>query len=172
MKILVINAGSSSLKYQLIDMKNEELLAKGQVERIGINGSKLKHQPQGKDPVVIEKSLKNHAEAIYLVIESLIDSNYGVISSMDEIKAVGHRVVHGGEFFNKSVVINEEVKNAIKICSELAPLHNPPNLIGIQACEEVMPNVPQVAVFDTSFHQTMPKSFLYAIPYELYTEKD
>lgn len=172
MKILVINAGSSSLKYQLISMTNQILLAKGLVERIGIDGSNLKHQPQGKDSVVIEKPLKNHAEAIKLVIDALIDPNHGVISSMDEIKAVGHRVVHGGEYFNKSVIIDDEVKKAIEICAELAPLHNTPNLIGINACEEAMPNVPQVAVFDTSFHQSMPKeAFLYAIPYELYEEQ-
>ncbi len=169
MKILVINAGSSSLKYQLIDMETEEVLAKGLCERIGIGGSKLNHTPLGKDKVVIEKEMKDHSDAIQMVLEALTDAEYGVISSMDEISAVGHRVVHGGEFFSKSVIIDDNVKKAIDQCTPLAPLHNPPNLIGIEACEKAMPNVPQAGVFDTAFHQTMPKeAYMYALPYDLY----
>ena len=169
MKILVINAGSSSLKYQLFSMTNETVLAKGLCERIGIEGSRNKFQPAGKEQVVIEKPMKDHSDAIKMVIDALINKEYGVIDSMDEIKAVGHRVVHGGEFFSKSVLIDENVKKAIDQCSQLAPLHNPPNLIGIEACERTIPGVPQVAVFDTAFHQTMDKvAYLYALPYELY----
>ncbi len=169
MKILVINAGSSSLKYQLIDMSDKKVLAKGLCERIGIEGSRLKHTPVGKDAVVIEQPMKDHSDAINLVINSLVSKDYGVISSMEEIGAVGHRVVHGGELFAESVLIDEEVKKAIEKCSELAPLHNPANLIGINACEKVIPGVKQVAVFDTAFHQTMPKeAFMYALPYEYY----
>ncbi len=169
MKILVINAGSSSLKYQLIDMETEGVLAKGLCERIGIEGSKLNHTPQGGDKVVIEENMKDHSDAIRMVLDALTDSNHGVIASMDEISAVGHRVVHGGEFFNKSVVIDAEVKAAIEKCVPLAPLHNPANLIGIAACEAAMPDVPQVAVFDTAFHQTMPQdAYMYALPFELY----
>lgn len=169
MKILVINAGSSSLKYQLIDTETEEVLAKGLCERIGIEGSKLNHTPKGKDKIVIEKDMKDHSDAIKMVLEALTDAEYGVISSMDEISAVGHRVVHGGEFFSKSVVIDDNVKKAIDQCTPLAPLHNPPNLIGISACETAMPGVPQVAVFDTAFHQTMPReAYMYALPYSLY----
>ncbi len=172
MKILVINAGSSSLKYQLIDMETETVMAKGLCERIGIDGSRLKHTPAGKDTVTIEKPMETHADAIKMVLDAMVDTSYGVISSMSEISAVGHRVVHGGEFFNQSVIINDEVKNAIEACVPLAPIHNPANLIGISACEEAMPNVPQVAVFDTAFHQTMPQeAFMYALPYDLY-EKD
>ena len=169
MKILVINAGSSSLKYQLIDMETEEVLAKGLCERIGIDGSKLNHTPKGGEKVVIEKPMKDHSDAIKMVLEALTNEEYGVISSMDEINAVGHRVVHGGEFFSKSVIIDDEVKKAVDQCVPLAPLHNPPNLIGIDACEKAMPGVPQVGVFDTAFHQTMPASaYMYALPYELY----
>ncbi len=169
MKILVINAGSSSLKYQLIDMDNEGVLAKGLCERIGIEGSKLNHTPAGGEKVVIEQPMRDHSDAIRMVLDALTDTNHGVISSMDEISAVGHRVVHGGEVFNKSVVINDEVKAAVEECIPLAPLHNPANLIGIAACEAAMPGVPQVGVFDTAFHQTMPKSaYMYALPYELY----
>lgn len=172
MKVLVINAGSSSLKYQLINTTNNDVIAKGLCERIGIEGSKLTHKPAGKEETVIEQPMANHADAIKLVIAALLDEKHGVIKSMDEIGAVGHRVVHGGEYFNKSVIIDDSVKKAIEACSELAPLHNPANLTGIKACEEVMPGVPQVAVFDTAFHQTMePKAYLYAIPYELY-QKD
>ncbi len=169
MKILVINAGSSSLKYQLIDMDTEQVLAKGLCERIGIGGSKLNHTPQGGEKVVIEQDMKDHSDAIRMVLEALTNKEYGVISDMSEISAVGHRVVHGGEFFSKSVIIDDNVKKAVDQCTPLAPLHNPPNLIGIAACEEAMPGVPQVGVFDTAFHQTMPReAFMYALPYDLY----
>lgn len=169
MKVLVINAGSSSLKYQLINTDNNDVIAKGLCERIGIDGSKLTHKPAGKDSAEIVEPMANHADAIKLVIAALIDEKHGVIKSMDEIGAVGHRVVHGGEYFSGSVIIDDEVKAAIEKCSDLAPLHNPANLTGINACEEVMPGVKQVAVFDTAFHQTMkPQSYLYAIPYEMY----
>lgn len=169
MKVLVVNCGSSSLKYQLINMENEELIAKGLAERIGIEGSVVKHETVGKEKVVIEQPMEDHKAAIKIVLDSLVDKNYGAIASMDEIAAVGHRVVHGGEDFSGSVIITEEVKKALEKCSELAPLHNPPNLMGIYACEEILPNIPMVGVFDTAFHQTMsPAAFMYAIPYELY----
>ena len=169
MKILVINAGSSSLKYQLIDMDTKAVLAKGLCERITLDGSKLNHTPAGGEKVVIESPMPTHAEAIKLVIDALVDENHGVISSMDEIGAVGHRVVHGGESFSGSVVIDDAVKGALRECIELAPLHNPANIIGIEACEKVMPSVVQVGVFDTAFHQTMPEeAYLYGIPYEYY----
>ena len=169
MKILVINAGSSSLKYQLIDMTTEDVLAKGLCERIGIEGSRLKHRPIGKDEIIIESPMPTHAAAVDLVIKALTDGDYGVIKDMSEINAIGHRVVHGGELFNGSVIINDEVKQALVLCSDLAPLHNPANLIGIEACEKAMPGVVQVGVFDTAFHQTMPKeAYTYAIPYEYY----
>lgn len=171
MNILVINAGSSSLKYQLIDIESEAVLAKGLCERIGIEKSKLNHTPQGGDKIVIEKDMKDHSDAIAMVLDALTDKEHGVIADMSEISAVGHRVVHGGELFSKSVIIDAEVKAAIEECVPLAPLHNPANLIGIEACEKAMPGVPQVAVFDTAFHQTMPKeAYMYALPYELYTE--
>ena len=169
MKILVLNCGSSSLKYQLIDSDTEAVLAKGLCERIGIEGSKLKHQPTGKDDVIFNDYMEDHTVAVKMVIDALLDSNHGVVSSAKEINAVGHRVVHGGEYFASSVIITPEVKEAIQKCCELAPLHNPANLIGIDACEKIMPGVPQVAVFDTAFHQTMPeRAFLYALPYEYY----
>lgn len=169
MKVLVINCGSSSLKYQLIDMKNEEVLAKGLAERIGIEGARVKHEPSGKEKVLIEKPMNDHKKAIEIVLNALVDENHGAISSMDEINAVGHRVVHGGEKFSESVIIDENVLHAIEECSELAPLHNPPNIMGIKACQELMPKTPMVAVFDTAFHQTMPKSsYIYPIPYEMY----
>ncbi|MCI9401530.1 MAG: acetate kinase [Lachnospiraceae bacterium] len=169
MNILVINCGSSSLKYQLIDSKTEAVLAKGLCERIGIDGSLLTHQPAGKDKVKIETPMPNHTVAVKLVIEALTNTVHGVISSLDEIGAVGHRVVHGGEQFATSVIINETVMKAIEECNDLAPLHNPANLIGINSCKEIMPNVPMVAVFDTAFHQTMPeKAYLYGLPYEYY----
>lgn len=169
MKVLVLNCGSSSLKYQFIDMENETVLAKGLCERIGIEGSNLEHKPTGKSAVKLESPMKDHKDAVQMVIDALLNKEYGIIKSVDEISAVGHRVVHGGEFFNKSVVIDDEVKKAIQICCEIAPLHNPPNLIGIEACENLMPNTPQVAVFDTAFFQSMPeKAYLYAIPYEYY----
>ena len=172
MKVLVINCGSSSLKYQLIDMVNEEALAQGLVERIGIEGSVLTQKVEGKDKYIVKEEMKDHKDAIRLDLEALVDENNGVIKSMDEISAVGHRVVHGGEKYKESVVINDEVKANIEECFKLAPLHNPANMIGIKACEELMPNTPMVAVFDTAFHGTMPEdAYLYALPYELY-EKD
>ena len=168
MKILVINCGSSSLKYQFIDIETETVLAKGLVERIGIDG-RLKHTPAGKEAVVKEESIPDHNKAVSMVIEALTDAEHGVISDMKEIDAVGHRIVHGGEKFAQSVVINDEVIAAIEECCDLAPLHNPANLIGIAACQKLMPGTPQVAVFDTSFHQTMPeKAYTYGIPYEYY----
>ena len=172
MKVLVINCGSSSLKYQLIDIVNEEALAQGLVERIGIEGSVLTQKVEGKDKYIVKEEMKDHKDAIRLVLEALVDENNCVIKSMDEISAVGHRVVHGGEKYKESVVINDEVKANIEECFKLAPLHNPANMIGIKACEELMPNTPMVAVFDTAFHGTMPEdAYLYALPYELY-EKD
>ena len=169
MNVLVINCGSSSLKYQLINADTEEVLAKGLCERIGIDGSVLTHQPAGKDKVVIETPMPTHTKAVELVLESLTNKDHGVIASLDEIDAVGHRVVHGGESFAEATVINDEVMKAIEACNDLAPLHNPANLIGIRACQELMKDVPMVAVFDTAFHQTMPeKAFLYGLPYEYY----
>ena len=169
MNILVINCGSSSLKYQLINSDSEAVLAKGLCERIGIDGSVLTHTPAGKDKVRIETPMPNHTVAVQLVIDALTNAEHGVIKSLDEIGAVGHRVVHGGEKFASSVGITDEVMKAIEECNDLAPLHNPANLIGINSCKEIMPNVPMVAVFDTAFHQTMPeKAYLYGLPYEYY----
>ena len=169
MKTLVVNCGSSSLKYQLIDMATEDCMVQGLVERIGIEGSILTQKVEGKDKYVINTEIKNHKEAIKLVLEALVDPVHGVIKSMDEISAVGHRVVHGGEKYSDSVLINDEVLQSIKDCIVLAPLHNPPNVIGIEACKELMPNTPMVAVFDTAFHQTMPKhSYICPLPYDLY----
>ena len=169
MKVLVINSGSSSLKYQFIDMTNESVLAKGVCDRIGLEQSFLKHSKIGGNTVVIEKDLYNHKLAIKEVIKALTDDKIGVIKDMKEISAVGHRVVHGGERFYESVVIDDDVKKAIEECSELAPLHNPSNIVGIEACKQIMPDVPMVAVFDTAFHQTMPKhAYIYALPYEIY----
>ncbi|WP_027634185.1 acetate kinase [Clostridium hydrogeniformans] len=169
MKVLVINCGSSSLKYQLIDMSNEKALAVGLVERIGIEGSILTQKVEGRDKYIIETSMKDHKVAIGLVLNALVDEKNGVIKSMDEISAVGHRVVHGGEKYAKSVVVTEEVMKELEECAKLAPLHNPPNIIGINACKELMPNTPMTAVFDTAFHQTMPeKAYIYPLPYELY----
>lgn len=171
MNVLVINCGSSSLKYQLINMNDESVLAKGLVERIGIEGSVLKHEKAGQGKVVIEEVMNNHKDAINLVLKALVDPNHGAVKSLDEVDAVGHRVVHGGEKFANSVLITDEVVNAMKECIELAPLHNPPNIIGIEACKELLPNVPMVGVFDTAFHQTMPaESYIYPLPYELYEE--
>ncbi len=168
MKVLVINCGSSSLKYQLIDSETEQALAVGLCERIGIDG-RLTHKSAGGEKVVLEDALKNHEVAIKNVIAALTNENYGVIKSLDEINAVGHRVVHGGEKFAHSVIITDEVLRAIEECNDLAPLHNPANLVGINACKSIMPNVPMVAVFDTAFHQTMPKeAYLYGIPFEYY----
>ncbi|MBE7014034.1 MAG: acetate kinase [Ruminococcaceae bacterium] len=168
MKVLVINAGSSSLKYQLMNPDTNEVICKGLIERIGIDG-KLTHKPQGKEDFVLETKMDNHQDAIKVLIDALIDADHGVVKSMDEIDAVGHRVVHAGEYFNDSVLVTEEVLKKIEACVELAPLHNPPNILGIKACQEIMPSVPQVAVFDTAFHQSMPKeAYLYAVPYEYY----
>lgn len=169
MKVLVINCGSSSLKYQLIDSESEKVLAKGLCERIGIDGSAITHQPDGGEKVKTEVDMPNHTVAVKLVIDKLTDKEVGVISSLEEIDAVGHRIVHGGEKFAGSVVITEEVIKAIEECNDLAPLHNPANLIGINSCKEIMPNVPMVGVFDTAFHQTMPKkAYLYGLPLSYY----
>lgn len=168
MNVLVINCGSSSLKYQLIDSKSETLLAKGLCERIGIDG-RLTHQTIGKDKIESEVSMPNHTVAVKLVLNELIDPKVGAIKSLDEIVAVGHRIVHGGEKFKTATLITEEVLDEIEGCNELAPLHNPANLIGIRSCMELMPKVPMVAVFDTAYHQTMPpKAYLYGIPYSYY----
>ena len=171
MKILVINCGSSSLKYQLLDMEGEKLLAKGLCERIGIDGH-LSHKPQNGKPVFDEDvAMPTHTEAIAAVLDKLTSAEYGVVENMAEIGAVGHRVVHGGEKFAESVLINDDVMAAIAECIPLAPLHNPANITGIEACKAVMGDVPQVAVFDTAFHQSMPgKAFMYAIPYEYYSD--
>ena len=171
MKILVINAGSSSLKYQLIDMEEEQVLAKGNCERIGIDG-KFTYKPAGKDPIKdADVAMPTHSEAIQTVLHALVDEKNGVISSMKEIDAVGHRVVHGGEKFASSVLITDEVMAALEECIPLAPLHNPANIIGIKACQELMPGTPMVAVFDTAFHQTMPPvAYTYALPYEYYEQ--
>ena len=169
MKILVINCGSSSLKYQLINVKDEGVLASGIVERIGIDGSNLVQKVEGRDKYVIEKDMPSHEEAIKLVLSALVDENNGVITSLDEINAVGHRVVHGGEKYAKSVIVNEEVMKDLNSLSKLAPLHNPANITGIEACQALMPETPMAVVFDTAFHQTMPeKAFIYGLPYELY----
>lgn len=169
MKILVINCGSSSLKYQLIDMEGEEVLAKGLVERIGIEGSQVKHETSDKGKIIIKEPMEDHKRALELVLQAIVDEEHGAIKSMDEIGAVGHRVVHGGEDFSSSVIIDEAVMVALKKNIELAPLHNPPNIMGIEACKELMPNTPMVGVFDTAFHQTIPAdNYIYAIPYEFY----
>lgn len=170
MKVLVINCGSSSLKYQLIDMENEGVLAQGLVERIGIEGSILTQKVNG-EKYIIEEPMESHKDAIRLVLEALVDENHGVIKNMNEISAVGHRVVHGGEKYSKSVLVNDEVMAYLEECVKLAPLHNRPNIIGIEACKALMPNTPMAVVFDTAFHGTMPKeAYSYALPYELYKE--
>lgn len=169
MKVLVINCGSSSLKYQLFNMDDQSVKAKGLVDRIAIDGSTLTHQPAGKDKVVITTPIANHQVGIELVLKALTDAEHGVIQSFSEIEAVGHRVVHGGEKFSSSVKIDDEVMAVLEECSTLAPLHNPPNITGILACQSLLPGVPQVAVFDTAFHQTMPEhAYIYGLPYELY----
>lgn len=172
MKILVLNCGSSSLKYQLIDMSNEEVLCVGLVERIGIEGSVLKQEKDGVEgKLIVEQPMKNHQDAIKLVLDAVADPQYGGVKDIKEVEAVGHRVVHGGEKFAGSVLITDEVKAALEECIELAPLHNPANIMGIEACEAILPGVPMVGVFDTAFHQTMPKSsYLYGLPHELYTK--
>lgn len=170
MKILVINCGSSSLKYQLIDMNTENAIAKGLVERIGIPGSNLEQKVDGSnEKYKVEVDLKNHKEAIALVLKTLCDDRFGLIKDLSEINAIGHRVVHGGEKYSKSVIVDEEVIKNIEECIKLAPLHNPANLIGIKACRELMKDTPMVVVFDTAFHQTISdKAFMYGLPYELY----
>ena len=169
MKILVINCGSSSLKYQLIDMVDESVVAKGLCERIGIEGSKLTHQPAGKDKYIVEKAMPDHKVAIGMVLEALQDAEHGVVKSTDEIAAVGHRVLHAGTKYCESIVVNEDVKAVIRECFDLGPLHNPANLMGIEACEAVMPGKANVAVWDTGFGMSMPeKAYLYAIPHEYY----
>ncbi len=168
MKVLVINCGSSSLKYQLIDSETEEVLAVGLCERIGIDG-RLNHTPVGGEKVVINKDMPDHEVAIRMVLDALVNREYGVIRDLKEIDAVGHRLVHGGEKFTSSVVIDDEVIAGVEECNPLAPLHNPANLIGVRACQAIMPGVPNVGVFDTAFHQTMdPKAFMYGLPYEYY----
>ena len=170
MIVLVVNCGSSSLKYQLVNMDNEEVMAKGLVEKIGLPDSQLTHKWNGQKKE-IQQSIPDHQVAVKLVLDILTDAECGVIKSMDAIDAVGHRVVHGGEEFAASTLITDEVMKALEKCSAMAPLHNPPNIIGINACKAIMPGVPQVGVFDTAFHQTMPaKAFMYGLPYELYKE--
>ena len=168
MKILVINSGSSSLKYQLIETDNEFVMAKGVVERIGLKGAVLSHYADEKEPYKLEKKIPTHEEAVKIVLNLLTDKKYGAINDIKEIEAVGHRVVHGADEYSDSVIITEDVMDIIQEASELAPLHNPANLVGIIACQQVL-DVPMVAVFDTAFQQTMPeKAYLYAIPYEYY----
>ncbi|MDL2289173.1 acetate kinase [Clostridia bacterium OttesenSCG-928-F22] len=170
--VLVINAGSSSLKYQLIDMGEQTLIAKGLVERIGMDGSILTHKPVGKEPAKIKMDMRDHNVAIQAVLDALTDKTHGVIADMSEINAIGHRIVHGGESFKSSAIITQEVLDAIKENAPLAPLHNPANIMGIEACQKVLPNTTQVAVFDTAFHQTMPpEAYMYALPYDYYSEK-
>lgn len=172
MKVLVLNCGSSSLKYQLIDMNNESVLCKGLVERIGIEGSILKHEKDGLEgKYIVEQPMKDHKDAINHVLTAVVHPEVGAVKEMKEIDAVGHRIVHGGEKFASSALLTDEVMKAINECVELAPLHNPANLMGVEACKTILPDVPQVGVFDTAFHQTMPKkSFLYGLPHELYTK--
>ncbi|MCQ2537139.1 MAG: acetate kinase [Lachnospiraceae bacterium] len=174
MKILVLNCGSSSLKYQLFDMENESVLAKGICEKIGLDAPQMSHTPAGKDGFKDKKVvMPDHKAAVQLVIEALLDKEVGVISDMSEVDAVGHRVLHAGMHYSASVVVNDDVKRVIRECFDLGPLHNPANLIGIEACEALMPGTPNVAVFDTAFHQTMPeKAYMYAIPYEYFKKYD
>ena len=168
-KVLVINCGSSSLKYQLIDMETESVLAKGLAERIGIDGSRLKHTPAGKKAVIIEEEMKDHNKAVQMVIDALTNPEYGVIADMSEIEAVGHRIVHGGFYFSESVLLSDDVMSKLELCHDFAPLHTGAHLQGIRGCLSVMPGVPQVLVFDTAFHQTMePEAYMYALPYEMY----
>ena len=170
MKILVLNCGSSSIKYQMIDMANNaELLAKGLLERVGLKDSEFKHQPKGKDAYMLIQDVKNHEEGINLILKALLDPEHGVIESVNDIIAVGHRVAHGGENFSSSAMITEEVKKHIEEVIDLAPLHNPANLKGIVSMEKLVPTIPQVAVFDTAFHQTIPPhAYMYGLPYDLY----
>jgi len=169
MKVLVVNSGSSSIKYQLFDMTDESVLAKGLVERIGISDSIINHYPSGRESVITHQDIPNHRIGIRLMMDALLHPDYGVIKDISEIVAVGHRVVHAGEKFSGSVLLTDEVMDALKECIELAPLHNPPNILGIEVCKELMPGVPQVGVFDTAFHQTIPEyAYLYGIPYKYY----
>jgi acetate kinase len=169
LKVLVINCGSSSLKYQLFNMEDKSVLAKGLVERIGLEVGMLKHMPTGKDKVEISEKIANHRVAVKMMLDALLDKNHGVLKNISEISAVGHRVVHGGEKFSDSIKITDEVMTVIKECVAVAPLHNPPNIIGIEAARELLPDVPMVGVFDTAFHQTMPRyAYMYGLPYELY----
>lgn len=171
MKILIINCGSSSLKYKLIDMANEKDIIEGIVERIGLDQSRLVQKNELREKYILEKEIKDHKEAIDIVLNTLVDSKVGVIESIDEITAVGHRVVHGGERYSSSIIINEEVIKYLEECSKLAPLHNPANIIGIRACQSLMPNKEMVVVFDTAFHGTLPeKAYIYAIDYALYKD--
>jgi acetate kinase len=171
MNILVINAGSSSVKYKLFQMEYEKLLAEGTVDRIGLNGSNFVHKPMDKPEIKIAVDIPNYETALSMAMNALTDSEHGVIKSPDDISSVGHRVVHGGEKISSSVLITDEVEKIIRECFDLAPLHNPPNMMGIQACKKLLPHVKQVAVFDTAFHRTIPESaYLYAIPYKLYEE--
>ena len=168
MNVLVINCGSSSLKYQLIDSESEAVLAKGICERIGIDG-RLVYQKAGLDKEITEAAMPTHKQAIQMVLDALVNEKTGALKSLHEIDAVGHRIVHGGEKFTKSTIITDEVLKTVEECNDLAPLHNPANIIGVNACRELMPEVPMVGVFDTAFHQTMPaKAYLYGIPYEYY----
>ncbi len=169
MKVLVVNSGSSSIKYQLFDMTDESVLAKGLVERIGISDSIINHYPSGKNPVITHQDIPNHRVGIKLMMDALLHPDYGVIKDISEIAAVGHRVVHAGEKFSGSVLLTDEVMDALKECIELAPLHNPPNILGIEVCKELCPRLPQIGVFDTAFHQTIPEcAYLYGIPYKYY----
>ncbi|NYE58224.1 acetate/propionate family kinase [Carboxydothermus ferrireducens] len=169
MKVLVLNCGSSSLKYQLLDMEKETVLAKGLVERIGLEGSRLIIDLPGREKIKKEQPFANHEVAINAVLEELVREEYGILRNLEEITAIGHRIVHGGEKFSGSVIINEEILKAVEECVNLAPLHNPPNILGIRACQKLLPNTPQVGVFDTAFHQTMPrKAYLYGVPYYWY----
>ena len=170
MKVLVINCGSSSLKYQVIDSQTEHVLAKGLCERIGIDGV-LTYQPAGQDKIKYEAAMPAHRQAVELVLKQLTDPSNGVLKSIDEIDAVGHRMVHGGEKFACSTLLDEEVLNTVEALNDLAPLHNPPTLVGVRACKELLPSTPMVGVFDTAFHQTMPpKAYIYALPYRYYTD--
>ena len=169
MKVLVLNCGSSSLKYQFLDMETETVLAKGICERVGADNSVLTHKKPGCDPYVVEKDMPTHVTAVQLVMDALMDAEHGVISDVSEISAVGHRVLHGGQIYTESVLVNDDVKRVIRECFDLGPLHNPANLIGIEACETAMPKIPNVAVFDTAFGMGMDeKAYLYAIPFEYY----
>lgn len=169
MKVLVINCGSSSLKYQLMDMSDESVIGKGLVERIGIEGSRIVHKVEGRENHIIEAEMNDHKDALKYVFDVIVDKEHGVIESLEEITGIGHRIVHGGEKIAESVVVTEEVKKVINEYVKFAPLHNPGNLQGIEACEQILPGVPNVAVFDTAFHQSMPgEAYMYAIPYELY----